>query len=88
MSRLEEAMREVLRITDRKHVAWDKAYALLASGSVIEAKALTVVKAWERLGSCIDEMGPQYCGEYEDALDDAIVALRAALEQEAASGKC
>jgi hypothetical protein len=46
---------------------------------LIEVRARAIVKAWERLGSCIDEVGAAHCGEYEGALDDAIIALRALL---------
>ena len=41
--------------------------------------AAKVVIAWTHLGSCEDEMGREYCGEYESALDDAIIGLKAVL---------
>lgn len=51
--------------------------------SQLEVKARAVVQAWERLGSCIDEVGHENCGEYEGALDDAIIALRDVTRTEA-----
>lgn len=53
---------------------------------ILRMAAADVVKAWERLGACHDEfddynLGESACGEYADALDVAIIALKGCLPQ-------
>ena len=48
--------------------------------TALDTAAKKVVAAWKRLGKCEDEFGQggslvPVCGEYADALDDAIIAL-------------
>lgn len=52
-----------------------------ASSKPVSAAAATVVRAWERLGECEDEFGhdSDCCGEWTEALDEAVIGLRAAL---------
>jgi hypothetical protein len=54
---------------------------------LLRMAAADVVRAWERLGACEDEFGDyglaqSSCGEYADALDTAIIALKGCLPKE------
>lgn len=51
-------------------------------GARLVTAAHAVVKAWEKVGDCEDEFegDPGACGEWRDALDDAVIKLKDALE--------
>jgi hypothetical protein len=58
---------------------WNAASDVSAGPHPIEVQAIKVVKAWEHLGRCEEEFGPDArdaCSEDRDALDGAILALR------------
>lgn len=54
-----------------------------ATATPLLAAAQRLVRAWDRLCDCVNEFEPEYpeaCGEYQQALDDTIAALKELLE--------